>query len=246
MKNINIIAMAGDGKRYLKTGMRIIKPLVKYKKKPLIYYSTKSLPRAKKIFFICKKNHFESYKLNKYFKKYFKNYKFIKLKKKTAGQAISCYKAITYIPKNHQITFGSCDYFFTFNKKKHSKLMKKFDLLVFTNKPEKNMLKNKNQYGWIKKDVNNKIKIIKCKKIVSRNPENDLVITGCFSFRNKDIFKKSFDLMIKKKNKIKNEYYMDVVAQTALILKFKVGYIQVSNYKNFGTPGSLASYEKKN
>ena len=49
--------------------------------------------------------------------------------------------------------------------------------------------------------------------------------------------------MIRKKQKIINEYYMDVVAKNALLLGYKVGYINVSNYKNFGTPNALKSYE---
>ena len=49
--------------------------------------------------------------------------------------------------------------------------------------------------------------------------------------------------MIKKKQKINKEYYMDVVAKNTLLLGYKVGYINVSNYKNFGTPNALKSYE---
>ena len=44
-------------------------------------------------------------------------------------------------------------------------------------------------------------------------------------------------------NPYNNEYYMDVVAKNALLLGYKVGYINVSNYKNFGTPNALKSYE---
>ena len=45
--------------------------------------------------------------------------------------------------------------------------------------------------------------------------------------------------MIKNKKLIK--YYMDVVAKNTLLLGYKVGYINVSNYKNFGTPNALKS-----
>ena len=237
--------MAGAGERYVKAGIKKIKPLVFFKNKPLIHYSAKSLPKTNKIIFICRNSHFKFYKLNQYFKKYFKNFKFIRLIKKTSGQAVSCNKAISSIPSNCQITFGSCDYFFSFNQKKYNNLIKKFDLIVFVTKPDKYMIKNSNQYGWIKKGANNYIKMIKCKKTVSKNPKNDFVIIGCFSFKNKNIFKKSFNLMIKKKNKINNEYYMDVVAQKTLLLKYKVAYIKVENYKNFGTPKALQAYEQK-
>ena len=41
----------------------------------------------------------------------------------------------------------------------------------------------------------------------------------------------------------KKEYYMDIVAQKTILLKYNVGLIKVSNYKNFGTPQTLSTYE---
>ncbi len=48
MKNINVIAMAGSGKRFVRKGFKIIKPLILFRKKPIIFYSVKSLPFSKK------------------------------------------------------------------------------------------------------------------------------------------------------------------------------------------------------
>lgn len=243
MKNINIIAMAGSGKRFAIKGYKTIKPLILFKKKPLIHYAVKSLPYSKKKIFICRRSHFRTFALNKFFKKYFKNFKFIKLFKENSGQATSCYSSVNQIPNGYSATFGSCDYHYNFNKKRFRNLIKKFDLIVFVTKPDKNMLRNPNQYGWVKKINKEQIQKISCKKKVSSNPKNDFVILGSFSFKNKKTFVKSFKLMIRKKQKINNEYYMDIVAKNTLLLGYKVGYINVSNYKNFGTPNTLKSYE---
>ena len=243
MKNINVIAMAGSGKRFATKGFKTIKPLILFRKKPIILYSVRSLPFSKKKVFICRNTHFKTFKLNKVFKKYFRNFKFIRLFKENSGQAVTCYQAINHIPLGYSVTFGSCDYDYKFNKKKFGNFIKKFDLIVFVTRPDKNMLRNPNQYGWVKKAKENQIEKISCKKKVSLEPKKDFVILGAFSFKNKKVFVKSFKFMIRKKQKINNEYYMDVVAKNALLLGYKVGYINVSNYKNFGTPNALKSYE---
>lgn len=246
MKNTNIIAMAGSGRRFVNKNFNLIKPLVLFRKKPMIFYAVKSLPFSEKKIFICRNNHFKSFKLNKVFKKYFKNFKFIKLSRKNSGQAISCYQALSRIPPGHIATFGSCDYYYSFNRKKFRNLLEKFDLVIFVTKPDKIMLKNPNQYGWVKKAEKNEVEEINCKKTVSSKPKKDCVIVGSFSFKNKKIFAESFKFMIKRNQKINNEYYMDVVAKNTLLLDYKVGYINVYNYKNFGTPNALKSYEQNN
>ena len=90
----------------------------------------------------------------------------------------------------------------------------------------------------------NKILKINCKKKVSTKPNNDYVIVGAFSFKNINIFKKSFNSMKRDKEMINNEYYMDTVAKHALKIGYKVSMIKVNNYKNYGTPDSIKRYEK--
>ena len=45
--------------------------------------------------------------------------------------------------------------------------------------------------------------------------------------------------MIKEKEKVNNEYYMDIVAKYAQKLGYKVNYCLVNNYKSFGTPQNI-------
>ena len=61
MKNINVIAMAGKGKRFSVEGYKTIKPLILFKKKPIILYSVRSLPFSKKKIFICRNSHYKKF-----------------------------------------------------------------------------------------------------------------------------------------------------------------------------------------
>ncbi len=244
MRNINIIAMAGMGKRFKKKKKRILKPLYQIKKKPIFYYATKSLPSSYSNLFVCKINDLKKFKLSNVIKIYFKKFKIYRLKKKTQGQAITCQIASKDILNNTNVTFGSCDYSYSFNKKKFKSLIKNNDLVIFVNKPGSHNLTYPNQYGWVKSDKKKKILKINCKKTVSLKPYNDYVIVGAFSFKNINIFKKSYKSMKREKDMINNEYYMDTVAKHALKIGYKVSMIKVDNYKNYGTLESINRYEK--
>ena len=239
MNKINVIAMAGLGKRFLKHNYSTPKPLISINRKPMFFYAAKSLPKSKKTFFICNKNLVKNSKFNFYAKKYFKNNKIISLNKKTNGQASTCNIVTKFLKKENIITFGSCDYFFKYNKYKYNKLINESDLVVFVHKPNRNNILNFKEYGWVKKDKKNLIKKIRCKNKVSDNPKKDFVIVGTFTFKNKKIFIRSFKEMVKNQDKINNEYYMDVVAKHAKKLDYKVKYILVNNFKSFGTPRDL-------
>ena len=164
--------------------------------------------------------------------------------KKTKGQAISCQIASNNVPANVFVTFGSCDYSYRYNEKKFKYLIKTNDLVVFVNKPVSENLLNPNQYGWVKSNHKSQILKINCKKKVSSKPRNDYIIVGAFSFKNINIFRDSFNSMKRKKEMVKNEYYMDTVAKHAVELGYKVSMIKVINYKNYGTPDLIKQYEK--
>ena len=147
--------------------------------------------------------------------------------------------ASKYINNDDIVTYAACDFFFDFNRKKFDELIDSNDVIIFVHKPIKTNIVNFKEYGWIKKGKKNDILKIQCKNKVSKNPKNDLVITGTFTFKNKKIFHHSYKEMVNNIDKINNEFYMDTVAKHALFLKYKVKYILVKNFKSYGTPGEL-------
>ena len=239
MIKVNVIAMAGVGKRFLDRGIKVPKPLIPVNGKPMFLYAALSLPVSNKFFFICNKKLLSKSYIRKIIKENFKKKKIISVNKTTSGQAITCDLATKYIKKNDVITFGSCDYKYNFNYKKYKRLLKISDVIIFVYKPKKYNLENPRDYGWIKIKNKNAIRKITCKHTASRNPKKDYVIVGSFTFKNKKIFKNSLQKMIKEKDKVNNEYYMDIVAKYAQKLGYKVNYCLVNNYKSFGTPQNI-------
>ena len=123
MRKINVMTMAGSGKRFVDQNFKTPKPLIIIKKKPMFYYASKSLPMSKKIIFIYQKKLGLNYKIKFFIKKFFKNNKIIQIKKKTNGQATTCKLASKYLRNNDIVTYAACDFFFDFNKKKFNQLI---------------------------------------------------------------------------------------------------------------------------
>ncbi len=82
MRKINVVAMAGSGKRFIDQNYITTKPLIIINNKPMFYYAAKSLPSSKKIIFICQNKINFIHKLKFFIKKFFKNRKIIEIKKK--------------------------------------------------------------------------------------------------------------------------------------------------------------------
>lgn len=241
MNNINIMPMAGKGKRFLIKGFKIQKPFIKIDNKPMFIHSYNCMPNSKKNIFIFK-NHFNK-KINVesfFLKKDLNKIKIIYLKKNTKGQADTCLKAINYIEKNKSLFIHSCDCFISYNKKKYFNLIKNYDLIVFTTKPNSFHFRNKNSFGWVSGEKNN-ISNIECKKVASKNYKKDYVIVGSFAFRNKEVLKKCMNKLFLEKIKINNEYYLDSVAKIGLRNNLKVYNFVVDKYVSWGTPKELGN-----
>ena len=235
---INIIAMAGEGRRFLNQKFSYPKPLILIKNKPMFYYAVRSLAKSDKYIFICQKS-LMSYKIfNKFIRK-FKNNKIIPLNRKTSGQASTCKQALKHVNNDDIITFGACDYSFKLNTKKYNKLVTENDVVVVVKKTKKYNIKNFQEFGWVRIGKNNNINDVKCKKKVSKRPKKDYIVVGAFTFKNLKIFMKCFNAMKKNRDKINNEYYLDQLIHYSIKFNYKTKYILAQNFRGFGSPKEL-------
>ena len=103
-KIINIMPMAGLGKRFLESNYKLPKPLIKVNKNPMFIEAFKSMPTTKENIFICNKKLIDEFGINKLiFKKLKKKFKLIKVKKITKGQASSCMLDNKFLKNNKNI-----------------------------------------------------------------------------------------------------------------------------------------------
>lgn len=242
---INIMPMAGLGKRFIDSKYNLPKPLISVKNKPMFIQAAKSMPKSDLNIFICNKKLVDNYKVKKILEKEFKNkFKLVTIKKTTTGQASTCLLAKKYLKKNDKIFVHSCDNLIKFNTNFIIKDLKKFDGIIYTAKPNKTHLQNINSFGWVNLKKN-KIHNISCKSKASPFPKKDFVIVGTFAFKDKAIFSKLIKQLIKSKLKINNEYYLDMVFKLAVNKKYKIKNFKVKTYRSWGTPEELEKWKIK-
>ena len=246
MKKINLIPMAGFGKRFVDYGYKIPKPLIIINGKPMFVRAVESLPKADLIIFICLKQHVKKFKIDKIINSFFPNSKIIISSKIKLGQAADCFEAARYIKNNDELTIGACDNAMLFNLNSLKNKIKKSDLVVWTFKSKKIVSRNPNMYGYVKTDKNDNILKISCKKKISKIAWKDHVIIGAFSFKRAEVFLKYTKKLLSSNLMINNEYYMDSVAEICVKSGIKAKVNLVTKYYGWGTPHDLRDYLKKN
>ncbi len=241
MRKINLIPMAGEGKRFLDEGYRIPKPLIKINNIPMFVHAAKALPKADLYIFICLKKHVKKFKIDKVIKSFFPKSKIIILDKVTNGQAVTCLKAENFLKKDDVLTIGACDNGMHYCKKKINNKINKSDLVIWTFKSNKIVSKNPNMYGYVKTKMPDNAIFVSCKKTISKVPGNDHTIIGAFSFKKAGTFLKYSKDLIKQNKKINKEFYLDSVAKLCVSSKLIVKVNLVNKYIGWGTPTDLAN-----
>ena len=237
---VNIMPMAGEGKRFQEAGIQIPKPLIDIDGEPMFIKSAKCMPKADLWIFVVRKKLLDNNLIKKEINKNFINNKIISVKQATEGQASTCFLAKKYLEENDQIFVSSCDNYFEFDKKDFIEKSNKYDALVFSTNAKKIHIENSNLFGWVKNNYKGSIEV-SCKKQISSS-----IPVGSFYFKNKNFFSKSIESIFKKGRKINNEYYLDMAIIEAINLGLKVAEVIVKKYISWGNYQELKNWKEKN
>tara|TARA_B100001564_G_scaffold300877_1_gene268002 strand:- start:143 stop:892 length:750 start_codon:yes stop_codon:yes gene_type:complete len=243
MKKINVIPLAGEGRRFVEEGYLTPKPLIKINDTPMVINAAKCLPDADLWIFICLEKHIRKSKIDIILKNNFPNSIIIPVAYKTEGQASTCMLAEPYFSENDILTIGACDNGMAYNKKKYYDSFEKFDALIWTFRKNPVVLENPNMYGWVNMNFKDNTAIsVSCKSPISQNPLNDNAIVGTFSFKRSKYFLESVRSMVSKNRRINNEFYMDIAIDECIKNGLSVGVFEIDNYYCWGTPKSYEKY----
>lgn len=240
IKNL-IIPMAGKGERFKKYNFKTIKPLIQIDKECILEKSIKNLPKSEKKYIILNKKILKkSIVLKKILLK--NSIDCISLDRKTKGQADTVNKLVNVIDGQEDALIHSCDYILKFNLNKFFNLKKKSDVIIFVSKLEDKIVQDFNSFAYCKTDKkNNVIKIVE-KKIISKNPDQDHVITGSFWFKKISQCFLSQQISVKENKKINNEFYIANNINNLMKYGLKVKILEVENWINLGDYFSLKQY----
>ena len=240
---LNLIPSCGEGSRFLNNDKDNFKPLINIDGKSMIKNTIDTLPIAKKNAVIIRSDHNKKYGFKNKIKKTIQNTEVLVLKKKTSGMATTCYEYLKNYKKNNPILISSCDYSVIFDENKLKKIINYFnpDVIVWTfkNYPDARIAPFAYAYCEIK---NGKVNRISEKEPISNNPHLDHIAQGIFYFKSKNIFIRAFKKMIKKKNKVNNEYYVGNSINELIRENYNVIPFEVEQYICLGTLQDLKVY----
>ncbi len=242
---VNLIPMAGEGKRFSDAGYAMPKPLIEVSGKPMIIRAIESMPKSEKWIFVCREEHIEKYGLEKILTNAVPNCEIITVKNTTQGQLSSCMLAKDVLNANEEVFIGACDNSMLWDRTKFGALTsdKSIDCALWTFTRQMNLVANPNAWGWVKTDGKNNVSGISVKVPISTDPFNDQAIVGSFWFKSTELFISAAEELIAKNMRTNKEFYIDSIPEVLIAQHKKVVTFTVDKYVGFGTPNDLKTYQ---
>ena len=243
--SINLIPLAGAGKRFSQEGYKDPKPLVQVSGKPMIIQAANYIPPAQKFSFVCLGEHLDRYPLEYEIKKVYSNAKITRIDKITEGQACTCELGLESVDNEAPLLIAACDNGMLWDSEKYMSLEndENVDAIVWSFRHHVSSQRNPQMYGWIKVDSNENVEYVSVKKQISDNPYNDHAIIGTFYFKKARFFLDALQRMYEKNIRVNGEFYVDSCINELVEMGLNVKVFEVDHYIGWGTPNDLRTYE---
>lgn len=239
---INVILMAGHGKRFSEAGYKQSKPLIPVSGKPMILQAVKSMPKADKWVFVVREEHMQEKEVIDALKSVAENVSII-IDPNPLGQLNSCLVAKEFYDNDESLFVGACDLGMVWNEQEYSQLINSdAEMIVWSFTQQPNLTRNPQAWGWLKQNEQKQISGVSVKVPVSSDPFNDFAIVGSFSFKSGKLFLKLADELMRRGETVKGEYYIDSMTQVAVELGHKVMSFPVGKYIGWGVPADYEEY----
>lgn len=241
---INLVTMAGRGKRFSEQGYTLPKPLIPINGEPMIWKVIDCLPRASKWIFVVRQEHIDDFGIDKTIRAKIPDAVITVDKDLLGGASIFC--AEEHIPSGEDIFIAGCDMGFIYNKEEFEKLKKShYDCILWTFTRDKRIFANPKAWGYAVLDKDNKtIKEMSVKIPISDNPFNDHAVAATFWIKSKEILFQAIRKMYEKEIKTNNEYYLDNLPLAMKLINKKSCIFDVDLLIGWGTPQEFHEFEK--
>lgn len=241
---INLIPMAGEGKRFRDAGYKVAKPLIPVAGTPMIIRAARCLPPPDRWIFVCRQEHIGAHDIGSTLRREFGAVEIIAVSHPTEGQACTCLLARDHLPLDATLNIGACDNAMTYAAPSIASLLsdRRMDALVWTFRHNPAVLQNPRMYGWVKLTPEGLVQYVSCKVPISDTPMEDHAVIGAFTFRRAAHFAECADALIAANRRTNNEFYVDEVINLAVERGLRVGVLEVSRYICWGTPQDLDTF----
>jgi len=241
---INLVTMAGRGKRFSDEGYLLPKPLISIDGEPMIWKVIDCLPKASKWIFVVRQEHVDEYDIDKVIKKRIPDAVIIVDKDLLGGASIFC--AEEHIPDGEDVFIAGCDMGFVYNEKEFEKLKKsKSDCVLWTFTKDRRIPANPKAWGYAVLEEDKKtIKDMSVKVPISDDPFNDHVVAATFWIKSKEVLFEAIRKMYEKEIKTNNEYYLDNLPLAMRLIDKESCIFDVDLLVGWGTPKEFHEYER--
>ncbi len=243
-RTVNLIPMAGAGKRFSDVGFADPKPLIPVAGTPMVIRAAASLPTADQWIFICRREHLDNSPIRQRLTGQFPASSIVALDALTEGQACTCMTARSLLRPDDALTIGACDNAMVYDTARLAQLMADpaVDALIWTFRHNPAVLQNPRMYGWVRVNDHHDALAVSCKTPISPNPMDDHAVIGAFYFRRAEFFLHAVEALLAQNRRINGEFYVDVAMQVAIEQGLRVKVFEVDHYVCWGTPQDLTLY----
>ena len=245
----NVIPMAGLGQRFADEGYKDTKPLINVSGLPMVVQATQDLPKTKNNVFVIRSDMQGYEEVKEELNQSFPNPIIKTINYVTEGQAKTAIIGVNEIKDTEldnisPLTVGVCDSGAIYDKKKLEHLLNSpdVDLIVWGIRGYTNAIRNPQMYGWFDSNelgVINKVSV----KTPLKNPANDPIVLGTFTFKKLEDFTRVTDSLISRDGKINKEFFMDSCIEDAINLGLNCVLFEVDSFLCWGTPNDLKTFE---
>lgn len=242
-----VLPMAGLGMRFANEGYKKTKPLIPISGKPMVLQAVQDLPSARNHIFILREDMPEYEAISQQIMDAYPDAKLITLDTVSEGQACTANLGVQAIKGDlaeEWITIGACDNGMLFQPEKLNELIanQQADVIVWAVRGHANAIRAPEMFGWVDAEKDGRVRCISVKKPLS-NPENDPIVIGAFSFKNKDVFERCYGSLMEREGRVNGEYYLDSCINDALDAEYQCHIFEVDSFMSWGTPNDLKTFE---
>ncbi|MEI8012483.1 MAG: NTP transferase domain-containing protein [Candidatus Omnitrophota bacterium] len=242
---LNLIPMAGRGKRFVDEGYEDPKPLINVNGKPMVVQAAHALPPGGAWVFVCLRDHLERYPLAANLEGAFRAAKIVPLDAVTQGQACTCELGLEGCDPERPLLIAASDNGVLCDWDKYHGLVidDDVDCAVWTFRHHPASAVNPKMYGWVRADAEGVIREVSVKVPISDDPFNDHAVVGTFYFRKARFFLDAVKRMYARDARVNNEFYVDMCINDILAMGLSARVFEVKRYICWGTPNDLKTYE---
>jgi NDP-sugar pyrophosphorylase family protein len=243
-----IIPMSGLGERFVKAGYKDPKPLIEVDGKPIIEHVINLFPEEKNISFICNDYHLKETNMRQILNKVSPNGKIYEVPVEGREGPVQAVSLIyDEIDDDKEVIISYCDYgtYWNYTEFLEDTRYREADGAVVCYKGFHPHMLGTDNYAFLQEtEVGSRwMKAIQEKQPFTNNRMNEYASNGTYYFKSGALMKKYFQLLMNKKIKVKNEYYVSMVYNLLVEDGFKINIFEIEHMLQWGTPHDLEIYK---